>query len=172
MPKLPLKMLTKRLRTELKICNRDPDHRIELADPTLTKFPVEVRVTVNNCQAFVLKNDKLATCATHVFVLLITDQYPYERPKIRWQTPIFHPNIKMPEDGGQVCSKLVDNWNCRSNLAAFIKGIETLLTNPNPQNPLDTNSCTLSAEYFNKNQYTSPAILINGSNGLKVVNKE
>ncbi len=172
MPRLPMELLKIRVREEVQRCQDKLLHEVEVTNPSFSGFPVELRVTIKNTPAPVLKEGILGEQFTHVFIILITEQYPYEKPKVQWQTPIFHPNIKLPKDGGHVCSRLIDNWSCRSNLVAFIKGIETLISNPNPQNPWGTNSCTLSAEYFNKNQYTPSTILINILNGQKIVNKE
>lgn len=75
-----------------------------------------------------------------------------------------------PEDGGYVCTKLIEGWTFRSNLVAFIKGIEILLANPNPDSPFETDTCTRAAEYFNKNSYSPSEIkrkkpVILGENG-------
>lgn len=63
-----------------------------------------------------------------------------------------------PEEGGYVCTKLLEEWKFKSNLVTFIKGIETLLANPNPKNPFGTDTCTRAAEYFNKNPYIIPKV--------------
>jgi ubiquitin-protein ligase len=133
-------------------------HEVEVTDPGLSEFPIELIVTIKNTPAPVLRKGTLDVQLTHVFIILVTEQYPYEKPKVLWQTPIFHPNIKLPRDGGHVCTRLLDDWSFHSNLVSFIYGIETLLVNPNPKSPWDTDSCTSSAEYFNKNQYTPLAI--------------
>jgi len=90
--------------------------------------------------------------------ILISEDYPLERPIVKWQTPIFHPNIMPPEDGGYVCTKLLENWDFGSTLSVFIKGIESLLANPNPKNPFGCDSCTRAAAYFNRNRYDAPAV--------------
>jgi ubiquitin-conjugating enzyme E2 C len=172
MPSLPLELLKKRLGHEIQMCKSRLLHKIEVSDNTFTKFPVEIIVTFENIKALVLKHGLIDEQLTHVFKILITEQYPYEKPNVQWQTSIFHPNIKLPEDGGHVCTRLLDNWCWHSNLLSFIVGIEILLINPNPGSPWDTDSCTLSAEYFNKNQYTSPAILMDERNYAKIENNK
>jgi ubiquitin-protein ligase len=86
----------------------------------------------------------------------ISEDYPYQKPLVIWATPIFHPNIMVPEDGGFVCTKLLENWGFDSNLLLFIKGIEALLSNPNPTSPYGTESCTRAAELFNRQPYVPP----------------
>ena len=63
-----------------------------------------------------------------------------------------------PDDGGYVCTKLLKDWSFNSNLFSFIKGLELLLSNPNPDDPYENDSCTRAAEYFNKNNYVPPEI--------------
>jgi ubiquitin-protein ligase len=171
-PKLSIDILRNRLGEEIQMCMDRLVHDIEVCDPKLLDFPVKVKVTFKNVPAPVLINDTLGEQLIHKLIILVSEQYPYEKPKVQWQTPIFHPNIMMPEDGGLICTKLLDNWSFHSNLLSFIIGIETLMVNPNPESPWDTNSCTLSAEYFNKNQYTPPAILTKIENQIKIVINE
>jgi len=99
----------------------------------------------------------------------ITEEYPYEKPIVRWRTPIFHPNIMLPEDGGHVCTKLLDTWGFNSNLLAFIQGVESLLTNPNPLSPWGSKSCMAAAKYFNDTPYTPPTIVKTDEKGPKIL---
>jgi ubiquitin-protein ligase len=55
----------------------------------------------------------------------------------------------MPEDGGHLCTRLLEGWSFNSNLLTFIKGIEMLLVSPNGSSPFGTESCTRAAQYFN-----------------------
>ncbi len=169
MPKLPRDLLKKRLRQELKMCERKLEHNIFVMDQVLSEFPIEIRVTMINTPGPVMKAEKLANRFTHEFSMTITEQYPYEKPIVRWGTPIYHPNIMLPKDGGHVCTRLLDDWNFQSNLLSFIYGIESLLSNPNPKSPWGSNSCTEAAEYFNKNLYTPPAIVTSIIKGPKIV---
>ncbi|MDH4123042.1 MAG: ubiquitin-conjugating enzyme E2, partial [Thermoplasmata archaeon] len=94
----------------------------------------------------------------HRFQIIITENYPYEKPIVKWQTPIFHPNIMEASDGGYVCTKLLENWDFKSTLSAFINGLEILLMNPNPENPFGSDSCTRAAEYFREHRYSPPIV--------------
>ncbi|MCK4445336.1 MAG: hypothetical protein KAW09_12380, partial [Thermoplasmata archaeon] len=69
------------------------------------------------------------------------------------------PNIMLPDDGGYVCTRLLDDWSFSSNLLMFIKGLETLLTSPNPGNPYGSDSCTRAAEFFNTHEYKPPVVV-------------
>jgi ubiquitin-conjugating enzyme E2 C len=96
--------------------------------------------------------------------IVVTADYPHQKPIVRWKTPIFHPNIMQPEDGGYVCTALLDRWNFRSTLVGFVQAIEVLLVSPNPDNPYDTDSCTRAARHFRKHPY-SPDLESPGDSG-------
>ena len=159
MPNLPLDLLRKRLQNELQLCSDQLEHVIAVEDPEFRSFPVKVLVTLVNSPGPIMKEDQLAHKFTHQFQMAITGGYPYEKPIVLWQTPIFHPNIQLPEDKGHVCTRLLSDWSFQSNLLKFIKGIELLLTNPNPKSPWGTDSCTQAAEYFNKYKYEYSSLL-------------
>jgi ubiquitin-conjugating enzyme E2 C len=155
---LPIDLLRRRVKNELYECERQLRHYVSYSDKKIDNFPLEVLVTLVNTPAPVWKNNSVSTRYTHKLRIIITDEYPYQTPIVRWRTAIFHPNIMMPSDGGYVCTRLLDNWSFGSNLLSFIKGLETLLGSPNPDNPYESDSCTRAAEYFNKNKYTPPDI--------------
>jgi len=153
---LPKDLLIKRIKNELKECRRKLRHHFRVSDEEFKKLPIEITVTLVDTPGPVLSEGNVVHKYTHKLKIIITEDYPYQTPIVRWKSNIFHPNIMPPEDGGYVCTKLLEGWNFRSNLVAFIKGIETLLANPNPENPFETDSCTRAAEYFNKHPYTPP----------------
>lgn len=155
---LPLDVLASRLKNEIEECHRHLPHFIEASDPYLESLPVSVNVALLRIPGPVWDRDHLVTRYFHRLQIIITEEYPYEKPIVKWQTPVFHPNIMEPRDGGYVCTKLLDHWDFKSNLATFIKSLEILLTNPNPDNPFGSDSCTRAAEYFNQHKYLPPLI--------------
>ena len=158
MPILPLEVLRNRVKNEIGMCERKLKHKIVPEDPELSTFPVRINVIIVDVPGPVLRmgKNRIGHRYTHEFMMEITNEYPWKKPVVRWKTSIFHPNIRMPEDGGYVCTRLLDNWVFSSNLLSFIKGLESLLLNPNPKSPYDTDSCTRAAEYFNKHVYKPP----------------
>ena len=58
----------------------------------------------------------------------------------------------MPEDGGYVCVKILDNWNFGSNLTSFVMGLENLLADPNPKSPYGTDSCMKASRWYIENK--------------------
>jgi len=150
---LPREVLRSRLKNEIEACQRQIKHHIEISDPYLKSFPVTLNLTLMRVPGPNLSEGKVLSRFIHRLQVIITEDYPYEKPIVKWQTPIFHPNIMSPEDGGYVCTKLLENWDFRSTLTMFIKGIEILLANPNPENPFGSDSCTRAAEYFREHRY-------------------
>jgi ubiquitin-protein ligase len=156
---LPQDLLKSRVKNELEMCIRMLKHHITVSDRTYSKFPMEVNITLIKTAGPIMRDGKILHKFTHKLKIFITENYPYEKPIVRWQSEIFHPNVMMPDDGGYVCTKLLDDWSFSSNLMSFVKGLESLLIHPNPQNPYGSDSCTKAAEYFNKNPYKPPLIL-------------
>jgi ubiquitin-protein ligase len=153
---LPRDLLVSRLKNEIRECRRSFKHYFSISDPDFREFPVTIMVTLVNTPGPVLKGDRVGTRYTHKLRITITEDYPFQTPIVRWRSKIFHPNIMPPSDGGYICTKLLDEWSFRSTLPAFIRGIESLLLNPNPDNPYDNDTCTKAAEYFNRHPYNPP----------------
>ena len=146
---LPLEILYIRLRNELEACRPHLPADFDMGEEHLTTFPMKVDVTLEKTPGPLMENGKLVYRYQHKLQLIIGREYPFEKPLVIWQTPIFHPNIMMPEDGGHVCIKLLSDWSFNSTLSTFIKGLESLLTSPNGGSPFGTDSCTAAAQYFN-----------------------
>ncbi len=148
MPSLPHDVLVRRLLNEIgTLCNYlgatiDVDHQ------ALKEFPLEMRFKMRNVPAFTCHGSRIRKINEHTFRLIISEDYPFEKPRVRWETPIFHPNIMDPEDGGHVCIKLLDTWTFNSSLVSFIRGVEHLIMNPNPMSPFGTDSCMEAAKHF------------------------
>lgn len=153
---LPREVLIARLKNELAICQRCLRHPIVAGEEAFEDFPLEVELSLVQIPGYELADGQVRRRFHHRFSMAITEDYPFQKPLIAWRTPIFHPNIMMPEDGGFLCNKLLDDWSFNSTLLMFIKGIEYLLLNPNPSSPFGTETCTLAAEYFNRVKKVAP----------------
>jgi ubiquitin-conjugating enzyme E2 C len=152
---LPVDVLRIRLRNEIEMCQRELRHHISISDPSLSSFPVMVSVTFMRVPGPDWEEGKVVHRFVHRMAIVISEDYPMEKPIVKWQTPIFHPNIMAPSDGGYVCTKLLENWDFGSNLMTFIKGIESLLVNPNPANPFGNDLCTRGG-IFQSEQVPAP----------------
>ncbi|QLH75197.1 MAG: hypothetical protein HPY73_06915 [Methanomassiliicoccales archaeon] len=147
---LPEEILRSRLKNEISSCKLATKAVIDVSDPELTDFPLKIDVTINQLPGPVLEGGRISYRYSHSFRIIIGREYPFEKPLVIWKTPIFHPNIMQPEDGGHVCTRLLNDWNFNSTLLTFLKGIESLLLAPNGSSPFGTESCTLAAEFFNR----------------------
>lgn len=137
-------VLLKRLGNELTMLNA----RFGLDLPALPDdvvFPVILELTIAKVPALAAPEN---AATVHRIRLAISDEYPYERPRAVWLTPIFHPNIMDPADGGFVCVKMLSSWSFGSTLVSFVEGLEQLLRVPNPDSPLGTSSCLAAAAWY------------------------
>ncbi|MCL2142810.1 MAG: hypothetical protein FWH44_00915 [Methanomassiliicoccaceae archaeon] len=148
---LPGEVLLRRLANELQRCSGYIGYDIEF-DPGKVTFPMEITVNMTNVPAYAKTDGNIVQIKDHTYKVIINGEYPYEKPRARWETPIFHPNIMPPEDGGYVCIKLLDKWSFGSTLLSFIKGVEHLVGNPNAMNPFGTDVCIESAEFYLSNE--------------------
>lgn len=155
---LPRDVLIARLKNELSICQRCLRHPIVVEEEAFDDFPLEIELSLLQIPAYELLNNKIGKRSFHRISISISDEYPFQKPQVTWMTPIFHPNIMTPEDGGFLCNKLLEDWSFNSTLLMFVKGIEYLLMNPNPASPFGTESCTLAAEYFNRAGKVTPPV--------------
>lgn len=156
---LPSEILVTRLRNELRASSGYVRDAPDLSDPDKIVFPVTIDIELNQVPAHYVCGGRCGVRYSHRFRMTIDENYPYKKPTVMWLTPIFHPNIMMPEDGGHMCTKLLEDWSFNSTIISFIKGVETLVTSPNPSNPFGTDSCTAAAEYYNKGSKHLPPMI-------------
>lgn len=159
---LPKNILRKRLKNEVELCKCHFDHEFVVEDPEFSKFPTTVFVTLKNIPGPVIKGNNIGHSFEHKLRIEISEEYPYHKPTARFLTEVFHPNIVPAKRGGWVCIKLLDNWDFSSNLVTFLKGIEALLSNPNPKSPYQDAQTIKAAFYFMKNPYIPPSMVSSG----------
>jgi ubiquitin-conjugating enzyme E2 D/E len=64
----------------------------------------------------------------------IPTEYPFKPPKIRFTTKVYHMNVD--KNGGICVDILKHNWSPALTIGKVLLSISSLLTDPNPDDPL------------------------------------
>jgi ubiquitin-conjugating enzyme E2 N len=68
--------------------------------------------------------------------IFLPEGYPMTPPKVRFLTKIYHPNV---DKIGRICLDILNKeWTPVLNITKVLLSIQSLLSEPNPQDPLDT----------------------------------
>ena len=86
---------------------------------------------------------------TFKLTLTFTEDYPNKAPTVKFVSTMFHPNIYA--DGGICLDILQNQWSPIYDIAAILTSIQSLLTDPNPASPANSEAARLFQE--NKREY-------------------
>ncbi|XP_054276142.1 NEDD8-conjugating enzyme Ubc12 [Macrosteles quadrilineatus] len=90
-----------------------------------------------------LLNFKLVICPDEgfyrsgrfVFSFKVGPNYPHEPPKVKCETPVYHPNIDL--DGNVCLNILREDWKPVLTINSIVYGLQYLFLEPNPEDPLN-----------------------------------
>ncbi|XP_077219883.1 ubiquitin-conjugating enzyme E2 2-like isoform X2 [Tasmannia lanceolata] len=86
---------------------------------------------------------------TFKLTLQITEDYPNKPPTVRFVSRMFHPNIYAD---GNICLDILQNqWSPIYDVAAILTSIQSLLCDPNPNSPANSEAARMFSE--NKREY-------------------
>lgn len=127
-----------RLLKEFKTCKKMDNFTIRLVDDALTKW----YVSFNPQNPRYTKKQK--------FMISFPSSYPFEKPKVIFDTNTFHPNINSK---GEPCLELLNNWKITSSCVEILSHIISMFDQPdldNPSNALATNLWPNIKEFLKK----------------------
>ncbi len=77
---------------------------------------------------------------TYEFNIHIPIGYPFEVPKIRFSTFVYHPNI---DKSGEICLGMLSEWKASYTILTLLNTIQSIFEEPNLDNPININAAKL-----------------------------
>ncbi|KAL8104734.1 hypothetical protein AgCh_028803 [Apium graveolens] len=91
----------------------------------------------------------LSSLGTFKLTLQFSEDYPNKPPTVRFVSRMFHPNIYAD---GSICLDILQNqWSPIYDVAAILTSIQSLLCDPNPNSPANSEAARMFSE--NKREY-------------------
>jgi ubiquitin-conjugating enzyme E2 A len=131
----------KRLMRDFKRLQNDPPNGI-------SGTPTENNIMLWNAVIFG-PEDTPWEGGTFKLTLTFTEDYPNKAPTVRFESKMFHPNIYA--DGGICLDILQNQWSPIYDVSAILTSIQSLLTDPNPNSPANSEAARLYSE--NRREY-------------------
>lgn len=131
----------RRLLQDLKKLQNDPPFGI-------SGTPIENNIMVWNALIFG-PQDSPYEDGIFKLTMNFTKDYPNVAPTVKFITKVFHPNVH--SDGSICIDILQDRWSPIYDVSAILTSIQSLLTDPNPESPIDCVAAMLYEE--NRQEY-------------------
>jgi len=80
--------------------------------------------------------------ATFTVEIQFPSEYPFKAPKVKFETPIFHPNVGEPDSdlAGEICAEVLEKgWSPTLDASHIVTTLHQMLLEPNP------GGCTVAA---------------------------
>jgi len=78
---------------------------------------------------------------TFKLLMEFTEDYPNKPPAVKFLSTLFHPNVY---GDGKICLDILQNqWSPIYDIAAILTSIQSLLSDPNPASPANSEASTL-----------------------------
>jgi ubiquitin-conjugating enzyme E2 A len=78
-----------------------------------------------------------------------TEEFPTKPPHVKFLNKMFHPNIYL---NGEICLDILQNqWSPVYDITALLTSIQSLLNDPNPNSPANSEAARMWNE--NRNEY-------------------
>jgi ubiquitin-conjugating enzyme E2 A len=139
--KSPLSSAKKRLMKDFKKLQRDPPSGISGA-------PVDANIMLWQAVIFG-PDDTVWEGGTFTLLMSFTEEYPNKPPKVKFVTKMFHPNVY--NDGSICLDILKSQWSPIYDISAILTSIQSLLCDPNPKSPANSEAARLYQE--NRREY-------------------
>ncbi|EAR99310.1 ubiquitin-conjugating enzyme (macronuclear) [Tetrahymena thermophila SB210] len=136
-------MAQKRIQKELQDLQKDPPGNCS-AGPDISKDSI-----FNWTAAIMGPEDSPYAGGVFLLNIIFPNDYPFKPPRVSFQTRIYHPNIN---SNGSICLDILkDQWSPALTISKVLLSISSLLTDPNPDDPLVPE---IANQYrSNKNEY-------------------
>ncbi|EJU01444.1 hypothetical protein DACRYDRAFT_95070 [Dacryopinax primogenitus] len=126
-PSVPGSMTVKRISREIADLRKEDTGDIKLAPSDESMFVWEATLPGPEGSPYEGGEFKLGIQLPH--------DYPFSAPRVMFKTRIYHMNVSDP--GGNICIDILKtNWSAALSLYKVVLSISSLLTDPNPGDPL------------------------------------
>ncbi len=165
MPELPYEIWKDRISNEFNILTN-----LNLIEPnSIIWRENDVELWINlQALGFIQNLNKegieLSSQKSHRVNIKLNRSFPYPGGiDFSWYSNIFHPNIhpfdlkghSSASGTGFICLNILKKWSRLSDLETSIKALKKLVENPNPEDPLNYETCLKAAKYFKNHSIES-----------------